>query len=56
VNRERLDGFEDLPQLSVDVPFWWLPVALSWKRQAAIVIAAALVGFGVGLLIGLGGR
>jgi hypothetical protein len=41
---------------SVDLPTWWCrltsPVALSWKRQASVLVALALAGFILGGIVG----
>jgi hypothetical protein len=41
---------------SVDLPAWWCrltsPVALSWRRQASVLVALALAGFILGAIVG----
>jgi hypothetical protein len=40
----------------VDLPAWWCrltsPVALSWKRQASVLVALLLAGFILGGIVG----
>ena len=41
---------------SVDLPAWWCrlmsPVALSWRRQASVLVALPLAGFILGAIVG----
>ena len=40
-----------------DLPAWWCrltsPVALSWKRQASVLVALLLAGFILGAVVGV---
>ena len=41
---------------SVDLPAWWCrltsPVALSWRRQASVLVAFVLAAFILGAIVG----
>lgn len=40
-----------------DLPDWWCrltaPFALSWRREAAVLLALPLAGFALGVLVGV---
>jgi hypothetical protein len=50
-------GREPVRILMADFPEWWLrltaPVAISWRREAGVLLAVLGLGFALGLIVGV---